>query len=122
VGRPAPADDRPALSGAWQKKDAEPRLEFVGADALTIFPHGDNVDFRVNCSYTVTKEGMVRAKVTGLDGRRDVVEKAKGALPVGLEYRFEWRVNGDAATLDGLKGEGVEHAKGQLEGEYTRRR
>ena len=127
AGRSASADDakgnkdRPALSGSWEKKDAESKLEFADGGVLTIFPHGDGLDFRVDCSYTVTKEGLVKAKITRLDGREDVIEKAKGVLPVGLEFRFKWKVQGDAATLADLEGEDVEHVKARLEGEYAKK-
>ena len=74
AGRLALADDgkgdkdKPIPSGTWEKKDAEPKLEFTGEDKLTIFPHGGNVDFQIDCSYTVTKDGLVKAKVTRLGG------------------------------------------------------
>ena len=70
AGRPALADDgkgdknKPIPAGTWEKKDAEPKLEFTGEDKLTIFPHGDNVEFQIDCSYTVTKDGLVKAKIT----------------------------------------------------------
>ena len=127
AGRSAPADDgkgdkdKPTLSGTWEKKDAEPKLEFTGEDILTVFPHGDNLDFHIECSYTVTKDGLVKAKITRLGGRDDVVEKAKGSVPVGLEFRFKWTVEGDAATLDGVEGKDVEHVKAHLEGGYARK-
>ena len=127
AGRPAPADDgkgdkdKPIPSGTWEKKDAEPKLEFTGEDKLTIFPHGDNLDFQIDCSYTVTKDGLVKAKITRLGGPEDVVEKAKGSVPVGLEFQFKWKVDGDKATLDDLDGKDVEHVKERLEGEYTKK-
>lgn len=120
---PASADDKdkPALSGAWAKKDAEPKLEFADGGSLAIYPHGDGLDFKVACSYTVAKDGLVTAKITGLEGKEEVVEKAKGALPVGLEFKFKWKVKGESATLDGLEGEGIGHAKDRLEGEYSKK-
>jgi hypothetical protein len=123
AGRPAPADDKdkPTLSGTWEKKDAEPKLEFTSKDELTISPHGSNLDFWIECSYAVTKDGLVKAKVTRLGGREDVVEKAKGAVPVGLEFRFKWKVEGDGATLDEVEGKDVEHVKSRLEGGYTKK-
>jgi hypothetical protein len=127
AGRQAPADDgksgkdNPTLSGTWEKKDAEPKLEFTAEGKLTISPHGDNLDFQIECSYEVTKEGLVKAKITRLTGREDVIEKAKGAVPVGLEFRFQWKVQEDAATLDALEGNDVEHVKSRLEGGYTKK-
>jgi hypothetical protein len=125
--RPALADDakgdngKPIPSGTWEKKDAEPKLEFTGEDKLTIFPHGDNVNLQIDCSYTVTKDGLVKAKVTRLGGADDVVEKVKGLVPVGLELSFKWKIDGDKATLDDLDGKDVEHVKECLEGEYSKK-
>ncbi len=113
--------DKPVPSGTWEKKDAEPTLEFTGDDKLTIFPHGANVAFQVECSYALTKDGLVKAKVTRLGGADDVVEKAKGSVPIGLEFRFKWKVDGDKATLDDLDGDDVEHVKERLQGEYTKK-
>jgi hypothetical protein len=127
AGRPALADDgkgdknKPIPSGTWEKKDAEPKLEFTGEDKLTIFPHGGDVEFQIDCSYTVTKDGLVKAKITRLRGPEGVIEKAKGSVPVGLEFQFKWKVEGDKATLDDLDGKEVEHVKERLEGEYTKK-
>ncbi len=124
---PAMADDgkgdksKPMPSGTWEKKDAEPILEFTGEDKLTIFPHGGDGAFQVDCTYTVTKDGLIKAKVTRLGGSEDVVEKAKGSVPVGLEFRFKWTVDGDKAKIDDLDGEDVEHVKERLQGEYTKK-
>jgi hypothetical protein len=114
------ADDRPRLSGSWTKKGADPKVEFDDEDTLTILPHGDGEDAEVECSYTVTKAGLVKAKVVRLGGRQELIEKLKVLVPVGLEFQFNWRVNGDAATLDSLKGKDVAHMKGHLEGEYAK--
>ena len=125
--RLAPADDgkgdkgKPIPSGTWEKKDAEPNLEFADDYKLMIFPHGGNVEFQIDCSYTVTKDGLVKAKITRLGGSEDVVKKAKGSVPVGLEFRFKWKVDGDKATLDHLDGKDVEQVKQHLEGEYTKK-
>ncbi len=124
---PVVADDaksdkpKPIPSGTWEKKDAEPKLEFTGEDKLTIFPHGDNLDFQIECSCTVTKEGLVKAKITRLGGPEEVIEKAKGSVPVGLEFMFKWKVDGDKATLDDLDGKDIEHVKERLQGEYTKK-
>ena len=96
-------------------------LEFTGEDKLTIFPHGDNVEFQIDCSYTVTKDGLIKAKVTRLGGSADVVEKAKGSVPIGLEFRFKWTVDGDKAKIEELDGDDVEHVKERLQGEYTKK-
>jgi hypothetical protein len=112
---------KPIPSGTWEKKDAEPKLEFAGEDKLTIFPHGDNVAIQIDCSYTVTNDGVVKAKVSRLGGADQVVEKVKESVPVGLEFSFKWKLDGDKATLDDLDGKDVEHVKEHLEGEYTKK-
>src|SRR5262249_34692497 len=63
-------DDKPALSGTWTKKDAELKIEFAEKDVVKFFLHGDNADklIAVVCAYTVEKEGLVKAKVTGFEG------------------------------------------------------
>jgi hypothetical protein len=113
--------DKPIPAGTWEMKDAEPMLEFAGEDKLTIFPHGGNFDFQIECTYSVMKDGMVKAKVTRLGGPEGVVEKAKGSVPIGLEFRFKWKIDGDKATLDDLDGKDVDHVKERLQGEYTKK-
>ena len=127
AGRPALADDgkgdknKPIPAGTWEKSDADPKLKFTGDDKLTIFPHGDDVEFQIDCSYTVTKDGLVKAKITQLGGKESVIEKAKESLPVGMEFQFKWKVDGDKATLEELDGKDVEHVKERLQGEYTKK-
>jgi hypothetical protein len=127
AGSPALADDgkgdknKPIPAGTWEKSDADPKLEFSGDDKLTIFPHGGDADFQIDCSYTVSKDGLVKAKITGLGGKEDIVEKAKASLPVGMEFQFKWTVDKDKATLEDLDGKDVEHVKERLQGEYTKK-
>jgi hypothetical protein len=113
--------DKPVPSGTWEKKDAEAKLQFTGEDKLTIFPHGDSVDIQIDCSYTVTKDGLIKAKITRLGGPDDVVEKVKGSAPIGLEFQFKWKVDGDKAALEDLDGKDVEHVKEHLQGNYTKK-
>src|SRR5262249_28372445 len=124
AGLPASADDgkdKPTLSGTWEKKEAEPKLTFTQEGDLTILPHGDNVDFKIACSYTVTKEGLVKVKITGLEGSPDVIEKAKDHVPVGMEFQFKWKVKDDAATLEALDGKDADGVKAHLEGDYAKK-
>jgi hypothetical protein len=116
--------DKPTLSGSWAKKDSEPTLEFTPEGELTIRPHGNDNAIRVECSYTVTKDGLVKAKITGLDAPEKVIEQLKQIVPIGLEFEFKWKVDGDKATLEGMEGkEGkdVDHIKSRLEGEYAKK-
>jgi hypothetical protein len=112
--------DAPAPSGTWQKKTGEMKLVFEG-DGLTLYPHGDNVNIRVECSCSATRERVVKAKVTGFGGKAEVIEQLKGILPIGTEFRFTWKVDGDTSTLEGLEGKEIEHARDQLEGAYTKK-
>ena len=129
AGHPAPADDgkgdkeKPSLSGTWENKDSEPKLDlkFSGEDELTIFPHGEGFDFRIDCSYTVTKEGVVKVKVTRLGGQQDLVDKAKELLPVGKQFEFKWKAEVDTAKLEAVQGDDIEHFKDHLEGEYAKK-
>ena len=112
---------KPSLSGSWEKKDAEPKLKFTTEGELTIYPHGDNLNLQIECTYTVTKEGLVKAKVKSVDGDEEVVEKVKNVVPVGMEFEFKWKVDGEAATLDEVDGKDADHVKARLEGDYTKK-
>ncbi len=123
AGPPASADDQkqPALSGVWQQTGGELRLESSGQDVLKIFPHGDQVAITILCQAAPGKDGRVRAKVTGFEGKEDLKEKIKAAVPVGTEFTFRWQAKDDRATLEDVKGEKVEHLKAHLEGKYDRK-
>jgi hypothetical protein len=114
-------EEKPVLSGTWTLKDGQLKMEFSGKDGLTIIPHGDKDQFAVVCSYTADKDGLVKAKITALEGTDEVKEKAKSHVPVGLEFSFKWKVKGDSAKLDELGGKDVEQLKSHLEGEYEKK-
>ncbi len=42
-------------------------------------------------------------------------------MPVGLEFHFEWKVEGDKAMLDAVDGKDVERVQERLQGEYTKK-
>jgi hypothetical protein len=113
--------EKPALSGTWALKDGQLKMQFSGKDGLKIHPHGDKDRFAVVCSYTVTKDGSVKAKITELEGSDEVKEKVKDILPVGLEFSFKWKVKGDSAKLDDLDGKDVAQLKSHMEGEYEKK-
>jgi hypothetical protein len=114
-------DDKPALSGVWAMKQAEMKLKFADKNTLKISPHGKDEVILLVCEYSVDKNGMVKAKITDYAGRDDAKQKLKEALPQGLEFTFNWKVKGDAATLDGVKGEHTDLLKSHLEGEYEKK-
>jgi hypothetical protein len=120
---PATADekDRPATSGSWARKEGELRLEFADKGVLKILPHGDKVAITIVCSYTAAKDGVVKAKVTDLEGKAEVTETVKGHVPVGTEFSFEWKVKAGTATLGDVKGDKADALKSHLEGEYEKK-
>ena len=113
--------DKPSLSGSWEKKDSEPKLKFTTEGELTIYPHGDSLNIQIECSYTVTKEGLVKAKVKSHGGDEKVVEQVKNVVPVGMEFKFKWKVDGEAATLGDVEGEDADPVKSRLEGDYAKK-
>jgi hypothetical protein len=124
AGSRARADDKsgkPTLSGSWGKKDSEPALEFTPEGVMTIYPHGDTNAIRIECSYTLSKEGLIKATVKGIDAPEKVIEQIKQFVPIGLEFEFEWKADGDKATVEGMKGKEVDHIKARLEGEYAKK-
>ena len=122
AGRPAAADDKEkaAPAGVWVRKEGELRIEFSDKDVLKISPHGKDEVICVLCKYTAGKEGLIKAKITELEGKEK--EKAKGVIPIGLEFSFTWQVKDDVATLGDLKGENVEVLKSHLEGKYDQKK
>jgi hypothetical protein len=114
--------DKPALSGTWGKKDAELKIEFAGKDVMKIVPHGDSDVLAIVCDYTVEKEGRVKVKVTGFEGKEEAKKKVQEHLPVGFKFTFKWTVNGDAARLDDLTGDDVELLKSHLEGGFEQKK
>ena len=92
--------DKPALSGAWAKKEAELKIEFADKNVARIVPHGDDAVIVIVCEYTVAKDGRVNLKVTDFEGKDEAKAAVKEKLPVGTEFSFKWKVEGDAAKLD----------------------
>src|SRR5262245_24734062 len=84
--------DKPALSGTWGKKDAELKIEFAAKGVLKIAPHGDSAMIAIVCDYAVEKEGLVKAKVTGFEGKEEAKKHVGEKLPVGTEFSFKWKV------------------------------
>ncbi|MBN9118172.1 MAG: RNA polymerase sigma factor [Planctomycetes bacterium] len=115
-------DDKPKPpSGTWTKKDGEMKFEFAGKNELKISPHGKDDQILILCEYTA-KDGAVKAKITGFEGK-DELKKAIGEkLPVGTEFRFKWTVTNHTAKLGEVKGEKVDPLKAHLEGEYEEKK
>jgi hypothetical protein len=113
--------DRPTLSGVWILKGGEPKIEFVDDKVVRISPHGDSAVIAVICEYTVDKAGRVKVKVTDFEGKEEVKDKLKEKLPVGTAFSFNWKVRGDTAKLDDVKGDETGLVKAHLEGEYQKK-
>ena len=105
-----------ALSGIWTRKGAEEKIEFCDKDVMKISAHDGALI--IVCDYSTGKDGLVKAKITGIEGKEELKEKAKDKLPVGFEFNFKWKVKDAVATLDDLKGENAELLKSHLEGDY----
>jgi hypothetical protein len=122
----ASADDKAdkgaksALSGVWMQKSGEMKIEFADKDGMKLFPHGENKVIIIVCRYTAATKGLVKAKITGLEG--EARDQVKEILPLGLEFRFKWTVKDDTGTLEEIKGENVDALKAHLEGKYGRKK
>jgi RNA polymerase sigma factor (sigma-70 family) len=125
VGGAATADDkkgdRPALSGTWGKKDGALKIEFADKGVMKIAPHGDSAVLAIVCDYTVEKEGLVKAKVTGSEGKGEAKKHVEERLLVGLTFSFRWTVKADTARLDSLTGDKVEVLKHLLNGDFEQK-
>lgn len=109
-------DDKPAITGTWEREanGLDLTFEFAKETLKITAVQGDN-GVIVTTKFTVGKDGVVKVKVTGVE--------EKGTFPAkpakDLEFTFKWTVkkSGDA-SLDELKGEGLDEAKAALEGDY----
>ena len=121
----APAQDKKddkgkALSGVWTREanGLDLKFEYAGKDTLKVSVFGGENGVIATCKYTADKDGAVKAKITAVEEKGTFAAKPE----VGQEFSFRWKVKGDTATLDDLKGEKLEEAKPVLEGEYDRKK
>ena len=113
------AKDKATLSGTWQMKGGQVKLEFIDKDVMKVYPHGDSDVIIVVCKYTYGKDGLVKAKISELEGTKK--DMAKDKLPEGLEFSFAWRAKDATATLEDLKGENTDILKSHMEGEFEKK-
>lgn len=104
--------------GNWIKKEGDVKMEFADKGVLRIFPHGEKEAFVVVCSYSVAKDGAIKAKVKEYEGKEETKARAKNVVPIGLEFQFAWKVKDGVATLEEVKGDDVGAIKSHLEGQY----
>jgi hypothetical protein len=103
---------------SWERKinDLTLTLDF-GKDMLTIHAVNGCNGVTAKCKMTKEKDGTVKATITGVE--------TKGQFPVvpkkGLEMTFKWKETGKTATLSDFTGEGLDEAKGAVEGEYEKK-
>jgi RNA polymerase sigma factor (sigma-70 family) len=107
-----PAD---APAGTWAREGGEQTIEFGDKNTMKISAHKG--DLIIACEFTREKE-LLKASITGIEGKEELREKAKEKLPIGFKFEFKWKVKGDLATLDDLKGENTELLRAHLEGDY----
>lgn len=119
---PAIADDKKDekdKAPVWERESNGIDLKFeFGKDTLKLTAFNGENGAIITCKTTTDKDGVVKATVT------EAVEK--GNFPPtpkkGFEFSFKWKADGDTATLSDLKGEGLDEAKGLIEGEYKKKK
>jgi RNA polymerase sigma factor (sigma-70 family) len=119
---PAEADDKdaPTLKGVWVKKEGELKIDFSAKGVMKLYPHGENEVIVIVFDYTCDKDGLVKAKVTGFEGKDEVKKIIAEKLPVGTAFEFQWKAKGDAASVGEVKDEKgkADLLKSHLEGEF----
>jgi hypothetical protein len=113
--------DKAALAGTWAKKDGHMKIEFADKGVVKLAPHGDPADIALVCDYTAEKDGTVKAKVTGFEGKDELKKKIQEVVPVGTKFGFKWKADGDAAKLSDVTGDNVEALKSHLEGDFEKK-
>jgi hypothetical protein len=89
----------------------------VSKDTLTLSAFRDDDGVTITCKITPDKDGTIKATVT------EVVEKGSfpAKPPKGFEFSFKWMVKENTGTLSDLMGDGLDDARGVLEGEYKKK-
>lgn len=114
-------DAKAATAGTWKKADGSLILEFVDKETVKVHPHGDRENIAIECSYIVGKDGVVKAKITGHEGKDEIKKKLKEVAPVGTEFTFKWAADGDKATIEEMDGKDVDALKSHLEGKFEKK-
>ena len=112
--------DKPALAGTWTREanGLDLKFQFAKDGTFKLSAFGGENGVIVTCKYTVEKDGTVKASISKVEEKGNFASKP----PQGLEFSFKWKVKGDTATLDDLKGKDLDDAKPILEGEYQKKK
>lgn len=113
------AEDKDKTTTTWEREANGLDLKFeMGKDTLKLSVFNGDNGFNATCTTKTDKDGVVKVTVKE--------SKEKGNFPqtpkAGFEFSFKWKVNGDKAELSDLKGEGLDDAKGLVEGEYKKKK
>ncbi|HUR55159.1 MAG TPA: hypothetical protein VMZ71_13580 [Gemmataceae bacterium] len=109
-------DDKKTISGTWTREASGLDITFAfEKETLKITATQGENGVVVTNTFKVEKDNVVKVKVTNVE--------EKGTFPAkpakDLEFSFKWTIKKDGgATLDELKGEGLDEAKGALEGDF----
>ena len=118
---PAAADDKDKVthSGTWTREANGLDLKFdFTKETFKFSVFGGDSGVVVTCKYTVEKDGTVKATVSKVEEKGNFPAKP----PDGLEFSFKWKVKGDTASLDDLKGPDLSDAKAIVEGDYQKKK
>jgi hypothetical protein len=103
----------------WERESNGVDLKFeFGKDTMKLTAFNGENGAIVTCKTKTDKDGVVMATVTAVEEKGNFPPKPK----VGFEFSFKWKADGDKATLSDLKGEGLDDAKGIIEGEYKKKK
>jgi hypothetical protein len=114
-----PAQDKKDNPPVWEREanGIDLRVEF-GKDTLKLSAFQGENGTVITCKTATDKDGTIKATVT------EAVEK--GNFPAtprkGFEFSFKWKETGDTAELSDLNGEGLDDARGVIEGEYKKKK
>ena len=112
------ADDKKDFV-VWERESNGIDLKMeMGKDTMKSHVFNGENGVILTCKITMDKEGLVKAKVTDVEEKGNFPAKPK----VDFEFSFKWKVDGNTATLSDLTGEGLDDAKGIVEGEYKKKK
>jgi hypothetical protein len=104
---------------AWERESNGIDLKFeFGKDTMKLTAFNGENGAIITCKTKTDKDGVVMATVTAVEEKGNFPPKPK----VGFEFSFKWKADGDKATLSDLKGEGLDDARGIIEGEYKKKK